>query len=1582
MAAEIDNPGHLDLSLTVNLGSGDHEVAVLLPSTEDRPATGEDLYRLLTRRFGSVPLLTVERTGRLLARSSPLDRLSNGVGLLTGDRLVSIHEPDRGDSGADGVVVEFLTGPGRGNRVVLGSDVVIGRDTHPGFDTPSVSRHHCRLQVGASGLLVEDLGATNPTVVNGRALTPGYPTTVIPGDVVDVGHVTWRLVDLPEPVFDPTGRSRHYRAGRLLVGRAPRPLPGRPPLEHRLPDAPTRPPDRRFPLATAVVPLVMGAVMAVVFSPYFALFIAMSPLMVVWTFLDDRRSGRRQYQHEAAEYSSALARHRLVIADAHDQLAAWQRRRSPAPDQILRWVKAGARELWWRQPGHDDFLTVAVGMTDLPSELVVHHPTGGAPELVAVAADVATDHRLDLDTPLTVDLGRTPVVGITGPAADAVAVASSLVAQLVGLRSHRDLELAVIAPEHGRYWSWTGRLPHVMINGPGSVAADKGPIRLVAGDDDQARAVFDILERRLAQRLDQSAERLGGGRRLPHTVVVLQPPVGLSPAAVGRFLEQIPGHGFSVLYLAESVGDLPGTVGIHVDLTGSTLDQSATEPPPATVDAVASPTDDRWRRIDVEIMATGLVHRGVGAWTLEPDTVSTMARCLAPLVDVTAGAADGDVPDSITLTELLDDPRLASDPDLVAARWTADRPGLAAVIGQSRDGPLILDLKVDGPHGLVAGTTGAGKSEFLRTMLASLALSHAPTDVNFILIDYKGGAAFRQCRRLPHTVGFVTDLDDRLARRALISMRAELRRREEVLARAEVSDLAEMARRHRHTVDRDLVPASLLIVIDEFAALRTEVPDFVDGLVDVAQRGRSMGVHMILATQKPGGVITPQIEANTNIRIALRVATVGDSNDVIGTSDAADIPTELPGRALIKIGGADNITAFQAAYVAGSAGGDEPQAAIAGVPFGMVNESPMTVPLESPIEPPTESGSADPDLVGDRRTEPESDLDRIVTTVRRAWAEAGPTLTHRPLHRPWLPPLPPIVTIDRLDLEPVDRPEPVDTSLRASAAHPGPPAVIVGLADRPEQQRRHPYRLEMSGNVAVYGSSGSGKTTLLRTIAFQLARDSLASRIEPKAAGMPRPSPPVIYAVDAGGGLAMIDALPGVADMVAVGDHERLQRLLAMIRTEIDDRRSGLATAGAGSVSELDDPPPRWLVMIDGFASFWTTVDQFDFGRRADEFARTLSEANGVGISFVITADRRSAIPPSCLGAIGTRLLQRLASADEYRALDVRHPPPPERMPAGRTLVAGASASTVEIQVAVAAPGSTPGSVSGAEGDLEPAVPAASDPVTPARLDADVTTGTAQARAIETLARRLRTEGVPATATPVRALPDVVPIASVGQAHTPAAVPIGLDQQLRPLNLDLADHPTLLIVGGAGSGKSTALQTVLAQLDSVSDDIRLVAGKRSGPLADHPSTVAIGSDSGGQQLARLAEELAERIHSGTEGGGHRPVVLAIDDVDTFFDDATVSPALSSIVLHGRDAGAVILMTAPAFRTAHAYETWIRAMRSAGHGLILQPDGDKEEDIFDVRFPRGSALRFPPGRGYHVQRSTVVPVHVATIDAGR
>ncbi|MDJ0339728.1 FtsK/SpoIIIE domain-containing protein [Cryobacterium sp. PH31-O1] len=190
---------------------------------------------------------------------------------------------------------------------------------------------------------------------------------------------------------------------------------------------------------------------------------------------------------------------------------------------------------------------------------------------------------------------------------------------------------------------------------------------------------------------------------------------------------------------------------------------------------------------------------------------------------------------------------------------------------------LRLDLREQGPHALVGGTTGSGKSEFLQTWIMSMASEHSPDRLTFLLIDYKGGAAFAECTQLPHTVGLVTDLNTHLVRRALTSLRAELHYRKTLLNEKGAKDLVSLEKRG----DPD-APPSLIIVIDEFAALVGEVPEFVDGIVDVAQRGRSLGLHLIMATQRPAGVIKDNLRANTNLRIALRVADESNSQDVIG----------------------------------------------------------------------------------------------------------------------------------------------------------------------------------------------------------------------------------------------------------------------------------------------------------------------------------------------------------------------------------------------------------------------------------------------------------------------------------------------------------------------------------------------------------------------------------------------------------------------------------------------------------------------------------------------------------------------------
>ncbi|MDH3303520.1 MAG: FtsK/SpoIIIE domain-containing protein, partial [Acidimicrobiia bacterium] len=810
----------------------------------------------------------------------------------------------------------------------------------------------------------------------------------------------------------------------------------------------------------------------------------------------------------------------------------------------------------------------------------------------------------------------------------------------------------------------------------------------------------------------------------------------------------------------------------------------------------------------------------------------------------------------------------------------------------------------DGPHGLVAGTTGSGKSELLQTMIADLAARHSPVDLNVILIDYKGGSAFRACERLPHTVGFVTDLDDHLAARALVSLRAELRHRERELADMGVSDLAAMRSRFRHSVNADVVLPSLVIVIDEFAALRSEVPDFVDGLVDVAQRGRSMGVHMVLATQKPGGVVTPQIDANTNIRVALRVASAADSRDLIGVTDAAHIATDRPGRALLKIGGGGEVTEFQSAYVGGwsSPGGPvERVSGLATFPYGIGPGRLRAVDVRR----------SDDAVVEPKPAETRTDLERIVDAAVLAWNRSS---GGRRLRRPWLPPLPALVPFEALGLF---RPD------SESEAPDGALLPAIGLADLPRAQTQEPFRLDLdkAGHVAIYGSPGSGKTSLLQTIACSL---SMAT------------DPVVIYGIEFGSGLGVIDGLPTVADIVSGGDLERLQLLMVMLEGEVSDRLQPSDSLGSSSPAMVGgtERRPRIVVLIDGFGPFWDALESFDFGRQADRFARLLSQAPSAGVHVVMTADQRSAVPYNCLGSIGLRLLQRLVSPDEYRSLGLTKPPDPESMMPGRTLVVGGP----EVQAA---------------------------------LVDDV----GLARAAEVL----RGRGVSAAGSPVRALSDVVGIEEIARPVSLSSVAVGLDPAHGEVTVDLVDQPTFLIAGATGSGRSTALLTMGFQLASVVDDRRALVPKRTSPLAVEPS--AFSSVAVGDEVAAALVDLAAEIDQRSRAGYDRPMVIAVDDADVFFDDNRASAALNRVVLRGRDGGVVVLMSVSSFRAGTAYETWIRAVRSNGHGLILQPEGDKEEDLFDVRFPRGSALRFPVGRGYLVVRSTVWAVQVAMSAAG-
>ena len=312
---------------------------------------------------------------------------------------------------------------------------------------------------------------------------------------------------------------------------------------------------------------------------------------------------------------------------------------------------------------------------------------------------------------------------------------------------------------------------------------------------------------------------------------------------------------------------------------------------------------------------------------VNPGWCTRLARSIAPIRDASDDDDAAGLPDSARLLDVLrlEPPRA----EAIAARWNAGGRSTLAMIGESYDGPFGIDIRKDGPHGLIAGTTGAGKSELLQSLVASLAVANRPDEMTFVLVDYKGGSAFSECVRLPHTVGMVTDLDPHLVERALVSLSAELTRREHILAAAGAKDiedyqlLLDRGRPGRGARPPEPMPR-LLIVIDEFASMARDLPDFVKGLVNIAQRGRSLGIHLILATQRPSGVVSQDIRANTNLRIALRVTDTAESADVIEAPEAAFISKSTPGRAYVRLGHA-SLVPFQA----GRVGGRRPGAAVA-----------------------------------------------------------------------------------------------------------------------------------------------------------------------------------------------------------------------------------------------------------------------------------------------------------------------------------------------------------------------------------------------------------------------------------------------------------------------------------------------------------------------------------------------------------------------------------------------------------------------------------------------------------------------------
>lgn len=1007
------------------------------------------------------------------------------------------------------------SGPAAGASAALPPGLtLVGRDAPLRLYDEEISRRHISIATDRGGAVaVVDEGSSNGTVLSGRRLEAGQEYPVRANELIWAGSSALTVARAPDAdaALVPAGD------GSLRYSRSPRMIGAPRHARRAMPDPPPEPERAAFPMLAIIAPAVAGVLMAVLLKQIeYLAFIALSPIMMLGNTLSDRRRSKRGHRQRLAEYEQRQA---AALSEAEASRRAeldYRRYIHPDPATLLLIVSAPSRRLWERTRDDNDFLALRIG-----TGLVPWSPDAARPDS---NHDAAVDQLPD--APVVLPLADCGAIGVTGSADQVRALARGMLMSLTVLHSPHDVSVTVLTAHEAAAWDWIRALPHAR-----QPSAREGAAR-VGHDPDSIRLRLAELHSALEARRPGTSH----GRARPGSsrcdVVVLDGSHQLRmESSIAALLRDGPAAGIYFLCLDDNVARLP----------------------PECRRAVVQLSDDRGA-VRAEVHGPAYDIAAVVADAVSMRVCGVTAQTMSPIREEGPRDAVDALPSAVRFLDLagLEPPA----PERIRSLWASGGRSTQALLGWRMDGPFVVDLS-QGPHMLIAGTTGSGKSELLQTLVASLAVVNRPDAMNFVLVDYKGGAAFRGCAPLPHTVGMVTDLDEFEVERALVSLRAELQRRKTILAWAGKSDIRLYWDALRTLPGADPLPR-LVIVVDEFAVMAEQLPAQLKSLVNIGQQGRSLGIHLVLATQRPTGVVTADLRANINLRIALRVASAEDSRDVIETVDAARIPVEnSAGRAYAWLGGG-RPAAFQAALVTGA--------------------------------------RPDPDFP--------SDLAALAAALQAAASQEQIPRQGSP----WRPPL-----RDALSLDQIPR------LLARGGRRSAPPAgqLMFGLVDQPAAQQQVPavFDVARGGHLLVAGAPQSGRTTLLRTLAA-----SLIAHVHPDDAHLyVFDGGGGLGALSAlpHCGAVVTSAEPDRADRLLarlISELSRRTRLLsAGGHSDLAEYRQAHQDAAA---------PPFLLIFIDRYDAFVTAIEQIDHGRLIEQLQRLIRDGLSAGIRVVATGDR------------------------------------------------------------------------------------------------------------------------------------------------------------------------------------------------------------------------------------------------------------------------------------------------------------------------------------------------------------------------
>jgi S-DNA-T family DNA segregation ATPase FtsK/SpoIIIE len=1112
------------------------------------------------------------------------------------------------------------------------------------YENKFCSPQHAEISFDGGTAIVRDKNSVNGTFVNGRLLTGEH--TLKYGDVIYIIGLKILYLNNVIAVNNPKGvctvdeqklkpikievsgeaEEHDFEAEETYFLRTPRKIEVIDDETFTIEKCPPQNKQKKQPVfmtigpsLTMMIPMVIGTMMMGgegSVASGLLMTVGSALLGGMWAVLSLNFQKKEETETEAQRvqsYSTYMAKNATKIAERMEYNKGVLQRTYPSGAEAASFAENGSPRLWEKSTSHADFLTVRLGLGDIPSPNQIIVPK----EQLMAEHDPLNDKVDEIkeqmsmlrQVPVALSLNDNRIVGVVSSDRERVLAISRLLSvQLAGLHPYTDVRMCFVYPiKETDDWNYTRFLPH-------SWSTD-GKLRMIACDKNTVGDVMYHISGIIRERLEKSTEADDKEAKvLPHYVITIADWALIEDEPIAKYLmNPTPELGITTIFLTDAIDKLPSSCTAIVKADQYQGFYSTTGDFPerenVTYDIVDLTLCERFAR-----SLSNYRVRELGTSTAIPDVLSFLDMYKTSKV------------------EELD----------MLHKWLENRTyeSMKSMVGyKSGNQPLYLDIheKFHGPHGLVAGTTGSGKSETLQSYILSLVVNYHPHEVAFILIDYKGGGMAQSFLGLPHLSGVITNLGGNATNRALLSINAEIKSRQRIFNDYKVKHIDAYIELYRSGVATEPMP-HLLIIADEFAELKKEQPEFVCALVSAARVGRSLGVNLILATQKPSGVVDDEIWSNTRFRLCLRVADKQDSGEMLKRPDAAYITGT--GRGYFQVGNDEIFEEFQSGW---SGAEYEPDVAF-------TDDRNAKVELINLI-----GKSGVPKQKKKKKSDNIAKVTQLDAVVKYA-AKIAEENNIPVIKQIWMPPLPKKLYLEEL----AEIPKPEGFSV----------LLPIGLVDNPEGQNQYPVAVDFmaDGHLLICGSGGSGKTGLLQTLIY-----SAVSRYTAKEVN--------IYIADfSSRTMAVFGSLPQVGGILFEGDDEKIAETFELLQNTLAQRKSEFSGQGIGSFKEYvtqKDDCPAILFFIDNYVAFTESYEQYE-----DTLAQLSREAASYGIYLVLTMNNsgelRSRIRQNFTSGIGLQMPDKF----EYEAVvGDRTETVPEGRTAGRGLIK--APLPVEFQVAL-----------------------------------------------------------------------------------------------------------------------------------------------------------------------------------------------------------------------------------------------------------------------------------------------------------